>query len=187
MCGVCSRRSAVGSVVSFRSTEVPALADDSLTQKEAKALGTRQRNRGKDYDSFLLSANIRNMKTTNLGQELRRLRKEAGLTLRGLAATLEVSAAHLSDIEHNHRRPSDDLLRKIARALRKVGATYESLDHLATGMDPDIREWAASTPGVRKLLRTVKESGQDPLVVLLTLQKVIARKRAGKKRQARAK
>jgi transcriptional regulator with XRE-family HTH domain len=129
-----------------------------------------------------------NMKATKaLGQELRRLHKEAGLTLRGLAATVEVSAAHLSDIEHNHRRPSDDLLRKLARALRQASATYESLEHLATGLDPDTREWAGSTPGVRKLLRTLKESGQHPLDILPALEKVVERKRAGKKRQARRK
>jgi transcriptional regulator with XRE-family HTH domain len=127
------------------------------------------------------------MKPSDLGFELRRLRKEAGLTLRGLAATVEVSAAHLSDIEHNRRRPSDDLLRKIAHALRKVGATFESLEHLATGLDPETREWAAATPGVRKLLRTVKESGQDPLTLLPALEKSIGRTRAGRERQARTK
>jgi transcriptional regulator with XRE-family HTH domain len=120
--------------------------------------------------------------STTLGQELRRLRQDAGITLRGLAATVEVSAAHLSDIEHNRRRPSDDLLRRIARALRKAGATFESLDHLATGLDADIREWAASTPGVRRLLRTLKQSGQDPLDILPALEKVVGRKRAGKQR-----
>jgi transcriptional regulator with XRE-family HTH domain len=127
------------------------------------------------------------MKTSDLGQEIRRLRKEAGITLRGLATTLEVSAAHLSDIERNRRRPSDDLLRKIAHALRRVGATFDSLEHLATGLDPDTREWAASTPGVRKLLRTLKQSGQHPLDLLPALEKVVGRKKAGKRRQTRAK
>ena len=141
----------------------------------------------RNYHQFAMSANMWNMKTSDLGQEIRRLRKEAGITLRGLAATVAVSAAHLSDIEHNRRRPSDDLLRKIARALRKAGATYEFLDHLATGMDPDIREWAASTPGVRKLLRTLKESGQHPLDILPALEKVVGRKRVAKRRRARTK
>jgi transcriptional regulator with XRE-family HTH domain len=128
-----------------------------------------------------------NMNPSTLGQEIQRLRKEAGITLRGLASILEVSAAHLSDIEHNRRRPSNDLLRKIAHALRKSGATLESLDLFATGMDPDIREWASSTPGVRKLLRTLKQSGQDPLDMLPVLEKVIGRKRVAKKRQAQTK
>lgn len=109
------------------------------------------------------------------------------MTLRGLAAALEISAAHLSDIEHNRRRPSDDLLRKIARALRKVGATYRSLDNLATGMDPDLREWAGSTPGVRRLLRTLKQSGQHPLDVLPTIEKAVGRKKVTSGRRARTK
>ena len=133
---------------------------------------------------FAKSANMGNMKTPDLGQELRRLRQEAGLTLRGLAATLGISAAHLSDIEHNRRRPSDDLLRRIARALRKVGGTFESLEHLATGLDPDTREWVASTPGIRKLLRILKQSGLDPLEILPAIERVIGRKKAGRKRRA---
>jgi transcriptional regulator with XRE-family HTH domain len=136
---------------------------------------------------FAMSANIRNMKTPDLGQELRRLRKEAGMTLRGLAATLEVSAAHLSDIEHNRRRPSDELLRKIARAHRKSGATFASLEHLATGLDRDTREWAASTPGVRKLLRTLKQSGRRPLDLLPVLEKIVGRKGGRTRQPARPK
>lgn len=125
------------------------------------------------------------MKTAALGPEIRRFRNEAGLTLRGLAAKLEISASHLSDIEHSRRRPSDALLRKIGRALRKAGATYQHLEPLATGMDADLREWAASTPGVRKLLRTLKQSGQDPLDILPALKKVVGRKRITKRRRAR--
>jgi transcriptional regulator with XRE-family HTH domain len=145
------------------------------------------RPRRMDSHPFAESANIWNMKSKDLGQEIRRFRKEAGMTLRGLAATLEVSAAHLSDIEHNRRRPSNELLRKIARALRKAGATFESLEHLATGLDPDTREWAASTPGVRKLLRTLKQSGRHPLDILPAIEKAVGRKRAGPGRQARKK
>jgi transcriptional regulator with XRE-family HTH domain len=126
-----------------------------------------------------------NMKRSDLGKEIRRLRKEADMTLRGLAATLEISAAHLSDIEHNRRRPSDDLLRKIARSLRKTGATFEALEHLATGLDPDTREWAASTPGVRKLLRTLRQSGQHPLDILPTLEKAVERKKTTIKKRSR--
>ena len=132
---------------------------------------------------FAETANMRNMRPPDLGQEVRRLRQEAGITLRGLAATLGVSAGHLSDVEHNRRRPSDDLLRKIARALRKAGATFESLEYLATGLDPDTREWAASTPGVRKLLRTVKQSGLDPLDILPALERAVGNKKAGKRRK----
>jgi transcriptional regulator with XRE-family HTH domain len=143
--------------------------------------------RKRTCDLFALSANISNMATSDLGQEIRRLRKEAGITLRGLGAMLGVSAAHLSDIEHNRRRPSDDLLRKIAHALRKTGGTYESLEHLATGLDADTREWVASTPGIRKLLRVLKQSGRHPLDILPALEKVVGRRNSGKGRKARTK
>ena len=129
-----------------------------------------------------VSANVRDMKS-QLGQEIRRLRLEAGITLRRLAAKLGVSAAHLSDIEHNRRRPSEKLLRLIAKELSVVGATFDALEMFLTGIDPDTRDWIASTPGVRKLLHAVKESGQHPHDVLRALEKVVPpkKKKAGKR------
>jgi transcriptional regulator with XRE-family HTH domain len=122
-----------------------------------------------------MSANARNKKTTPLGQEVRRLRLEAGDTLRGLAKKLSISPAHLSDIEHDRRRPSENLLRRIAHELRAVGATFASLEVLITGIDPQTREWAASTPGARALLRKVLGAGADPLEILRALEKGVAR------------
>src|SRR5438093_1493587 len=124
------------------------------------------------------------MHQTHLGEEIRRLRLLAGLTLRGLAADLGISAAHLSDIEHNRRRPSENLLRRITHELRDVGATFESLERLATGIDPEAREWVTSTPGPRAVLRRVVESGLDPEDLLRTLERIIARKRKWKSRKA---
>src|SRR5687768_16881570 len=111
------------------------------------------------------------MNAGHLGQEVRRLRTRAGITLRGLAAGLNISAPHLSDIEHNRRRPSEKLLRKIATKLGDVGATFESLELLVTGVDPAAREWVASTPGVRALLRKIVESGRSPHEIMITLEK----------------
>jgi len=115
-----------------------------------------------------------------LGQELRRLRLEAAIPLRGLAARLNVSAAHLSDIEHNRRRPSEQLLRRIASELSHVGATFESLEQLVTGVDPATRDWVASTPGVRALLRTILESGRSPQEIIEILEKSFRTRRRGK-------
>jgi len=121
------------------------------------------------------------MNPPHLGEEIRRLRLRAGFTLRGLAAELGVSAAHLSDIEHNRRRPSEKLLRKIADKLRKAGATYESLEGLISGIDTKTREWAASTPGARALLRRLLEADQDPQRIHRALEKLLGpqRKRKG--------
>jgi transcriptional regulator with XRE-family HTH domain len=113
------------------------------------------------------------MYESQLGQEVRRLRLQAGLTLRGLAAKLNVSPAHLSDLERNRRGPSEKLLRKIARELRHVGATFESLEELLTGIDRETREWAAATPGSRALFRALLESGREPREILDALKKLI--------------
>jgi transcriptional regulator with XRE-family HTH domain len=125
------------------------------------------------------------MQAPFLGQEIRRLRLQADMTLRGLAADLGISAAHLSDIEHNRRRPSQKLLRGIARKLRCVGATFDALDHLRTGIDPETREWAGSTPGVRKLLRAVKDSGSHPHEILRFLEEHFASKKTKKSRKGK--
>ena len=125
------------------------------------------------------------MSPSHLGEEIRRLRLRAGFTLRGLAADLDVSAAHLSDIEHNRRRPSEKLLRKIAARLRNVGATYESLEQLLSGIDVKTREWAASTPGARALLRRLLESDRDPQEIHRALEKLIGPRRKGKGSKAR--
>jgi len=110
---------------------------------------------------------------THLGEEIRRLRLHAGFTLRGLAADLDISAAHLSDIEHNRRRPSEKLLRKVADKLRKAGATYESLAQLTSGIDSETREWAAKTPGARALLRRLLEADIDPQEIHHALEKLL--------------
>jgi transcriptional regulator with XRE-family HTH domain len=124
------------------------------------------------------------MSGPHLGEEIRRLRLQAGFTLRGLAADLQVSAAHLSDIEHNRRRPSDTLLRRIALKLRKVGATYEALEQLISGIDTKTREWAATTPGARALLRRLLESDQDPREIHRALEKLLGPRRKTKRPKA---
>jgi transcriptional regulator with XRE-family HTH domain len=129
-------------------------------------------------------ANIAYMNSPHLGEEIRRLRLRAGFTLRGLAADLGVSAAHMSDIEHNRRRPSEKLLRKIADKLRKVGATYESLEQLISGIDSKTREWAASTPGARALLRRLLEADQDPQRIRRALEKLLGTPRKRKSSKA---
>jgi transcriptional regulator with XRE-family HTH domain len=123
------------------------------------------------------------MKAQHLGQEIRRRRLEAEITLRGLAVRLGISAAHLSDIEHNRRRPSEKLLQKIADELRESGTTLASLELLVTGLDRETRDWAATTPGARAVLRRVLESGRSPDEILRALDKAFGPRRAAKGRQ----
>ena len=106
-----------------------------------------------------------------LGAEIRRLRTEAGITLRDFSRKLGHSAAYLSDIEHDRRRPPDPLLRQMAALLRDVGADFDTLHRLDTRLDPDLKIWANATPGVREMLRQVRDSGRDPREVLRELEK----------------
>ncbi len=48
------------------------------------------------------------------GKKLHQLRKQKGFTLRQLAEMLGVHYAHLNNIEHGARRPSTDLVLKVA-------------------------------------------------------------------------
>ena len=73
------------------------------------------------------------MKT--LGDRIRELREENDLTLRELAAKINVSASFISDIELGRRNPSDERIRQLARLL---GTTLEDLNQFDTR--PPIRE-----------------------------------------------
>ena len=116
------------------------------------------------------------MKTEKtLGGEIQRLRTEAGFTLRGFALKVEISAAFLSDIERDRRRPSEEVLRRIARQL--PGTSYEELDTLSTTLERDLQRMVAETPEARQLLRTVFESKRDPREVLRELQKNLSKRR----------
>ena len=105
-----------------------------------------------------------------LGLEILRLRTRAGVTLRAFAESIGVSAPYVSDIEHDRRRPSEEVLRNIAKELKGVGATFEGLDKLNSRLDRDIQSWVADNPSVRQMLRQIKKSGRDPKDILKQLE-----------------
>lgn len=105
-----------------------------------------------------------------LGTEIRRLRTDAGITLRDFSRRLGHSAAYQSDIEHDRRRPPDPLLREMVALLVDVGADFDALQQLDTRLDPDLKVWANATPGVREMLRQVRDSGRDPREILRRLE-----------------
>jgi transcriptional regulator with XRE-family HTH domain len=109
-----------------------------------------------------------------LGSEIARLRTKTGFTLRKFAERVGISPAHQSDIEHDRRRPSRDLLQKIAKELAPAGATYEALARLDTRMDPEVQKMVSEMPEARAMLRAVVErarSTSDPRRLLKDLEK----------------
>jgi transcriptional regulator with XRE-family HTH domain len=114
---------------------------------------------------------------TTLGGEIRRFRLKAGSTLRKFALRAGISAAHLSDIEHNRRRPSAEALARIAAELKHVGVTYPALDRLMPRLEPEMQEWVAETPEVRQMLRAVRASKRNPREVLKDIQEMLKRQK----------
>lgn len=90
-----------------------------------------------------------------LGQAIRYLRTERGMSLRALAAEVGVSAPFLSDIEHGRR--FTDKLDKLAEVLR---VDAEDLSHFDTRIPKELRRWIESKPGLADLLQKMKASGK---------------------------
>lgn len=109
----------------------------------------------------------------SLGSEIRRLRLEAGFTLRKFAARVRTSAPHLSDIEHGRRMPSQELLRCIANALSHVGASYEAFSQLDTRLGDELEAWVQQNPEASQLLRVAKSSGKPIADVLKELKTML--------------
>lgn len=109
-----------------------------------------------------------------LGPEIKKLRTEAGYTLRGFAQIIGISAAHQSDIEHGRRMPGEAVLHEMGRALASVGGAYEHLKTLDARINQDLQDWAQRTPEIAAMLRTVRDSGRSPREVLAELQQILA-------------
>ena len=117
----------------------------------------------------------------NLGEEIREMRIQADFTLRAFAKKIDISAAHLSDIEHGRRLPSDDLLERIVDSLAHVGATWEGFKQLDTRIDAETKKWLDKNPGAQQILRISKESGKSVHEIIQILKKSMAEPEKDKK------
>ena len=109
-----------------------------------------------------------------MGEEIREMRIKADFTLRAFAKRIDVSAAHLSDIEHGRRLPSDELLKRIVDSLVHVGATWERFKQLDTRIDPETKKWLEKNPGAQQILRISKESGKSVHEIIKILRESMA-------------
>ena len=92
----------------------------------------------------------------SLGAWLKEQREQHGMSLRGTARALGVSAPYWSDVEHNNRYPSDRHLGAVARLLG-----LEPGDVAANDTRPPIREFrrrAMRDPGFALACRRLLES-----------------------------
>lgn len=78
-----------------------------------------------------------------LSWNLRRLRTERGLSQGRLATKLKMDRAYLSEIENKHRKPTVDLLDKLAEAQRAVPRTFPAA-RTGCRTAESVAEWASA-------------------------------------------
>ena len=107
---------------------------------------------------------------TSLGQRLRELRDSADLSVRELAKRIGISSPFLSDIELGRRFPSEEVLGKLAAALKVPLEDLKQYDN--RGPIADLKRLMDSDPKLGVAFRTAVEklkSGE------LTAEDLIAR------------
>ncbi len=76
---------------------------------------------------------------TPFGERVRVLRAERGLSLKGMAAVLEISPAYLSALEHGHRGlPSEALVVQICEYFGLIWDDFEDMQRLVGRSHPRI-------------------------------------------------
>jgi transcriptional regulator with XRE-family HTH domain len=109
---------------------------------------------------------------TPLGHRLRQLREERGISLKQMAAALDVSSAYLSALEHGRRgRPTWQMLQRIIGYFNVIWDEAEELTRLAEMSDPRVTIDTAgmspeATSFANRLARDIGKLAPDDLVAL---------------------
>lgn len=112
---------------------------------------------------------------TPFGEKMRALRAARGITLKQMAADLNLSPAYLSALEHGQRgRPSPGLVMQICGCLGIIWDEAEALKRLAELSHPKVTIDTsglspAATELANRLARRIRELPEDRLAELLAL------------------
>ena len=121
---------------------------------------------------------------TPLGAKIRQLREERGISLKQMAAALNVSSAYLSALEHGRRgQPTGFLLHRIIAFFNVIWDEAEELQRLAEISDPKVTiDTAGLVPEATELTnRLAADIGRLEAEDLRFLRDEVMR-RAGRKR-----
>ena len=111
---------------------------------------------------------------TPLGQKMRELRAARGVTLKQMAAALDVSSAYLSALEHGKRgKPTWILLQRIIHYFNVIWDEAEDLQRLAELSDPKVTIDTGglapeATELANRLAVDIDKLGRDDLLFLKT-------------------
>ena len=98
------------------------------------------------------------------GEYIAGKRKSSEITLRGMAAKLNISPAYLSDIEKGRRNPPDlKMLEKMAEELHLNQIETDTMFDLAgqarEEISPDLPDYIMNKPSLRIALRKARQKG----------------------------
>jgi transcriptional regulator with XRE-family HTH domain len=97
-------------------------------------------------------------KSDSLGDLIRKRRVKKELSLRSLAAQLEITPSYLSDIENDRRVPAEDVVRQIARLLE---IDFNDLMARAGKFGRDAERYLRRQPAAGQLFRRISEANLD--------------------------
>jgi transcriptional regulator with XRE-family HTH domain len=116
------------------------------------------------------------MPTRSLGDLIKSERERQGLSLRGFAESLGISAAYLVDLEKNRRLPNSALLQKISDKLDIPVATF---DEFAPDMPNSVKSWLDKNPTFKRLWGFLQKS-PEPENILAHVERALAQSRQRK-------
>lgn len=123
---------------------------------------------------------------TPLGERIRELRRERGVSQKDMAASIGVSAAYLSALEHGHRGvPTWAMIQKIIGYFNVIWDDAEELQKLAEGSHPRVVvDTAGLSPAATELAnllaQAIGELNETELAALNDhVRQAIARKKRG--------
>lgn len=111
------------------------------------------------------------MKTKTMGETVRRLREEMGISLRELSRRVGVSASFMSDLEVGRRHPKADRLEAIAQELGVPASELAELDHRSS--IEDLKRLLAKDPAWGPVFRQLYAAGVDGILTPAALKKKI--------------
>jgi len=96
----------------------------------------------------------------DFGYILKTMRIEAGIGLRELARSIDISPSYLSMIEHGQQSPpTAERITQIEQVLDVPKGYLQSVTH---GLDPDVSSFIRKVPEVADFLHMAKEKGVEP-------------------------
>jgi len=103
-----------------------------------------------------------------LGEAIRSLREQQGLTLRALATKTKLSAPYLSDLEHNRRGAKPGTLDRIADALGIDVNVFEPVQNTLTS---ELKDWLNNSPEMVALLKEIRAKDRSPAELRTAMRK----------------